>query len=391
MENGSRITMTGEGEQNANRNWYAFKCNGALSVDLAGEISVNNARGIGIYATGQITFSKITGSILMMNPNGDNRNLYAIYSNSDIVFNNGLAGRIELDFGNGNSGYAIASGNNVIVNGVISGSIETIMGISHAGLGIYAKNSVTVTGDISGSIYARGGSGSGYGIYAVNGDIAIAKISGSVTGDCYNQIMNNSQSGGSAIYANNGSVYGSKDGDTVNPLQLTGTLSSTVGRNDAYTVMAKQDVSINIAGNGEIKAQSSYSADYKDLKPNNGTQYKDISNNWGGAAAGVVAGGEVSITGNADSISVTSESALSNEIDAAFLAKTGKLSSVNHITKFLYQVAEGETEDIKDANSALTSEEKALINGYDEIIADALAVTVNNLQALKDALNNGDP
>ena len=65
-------------------------------------------------------------------------------------------------------------------------------------------------------------------------------------------------------------------------------------------------------------------------------------------AAGVVAGGEVSITGNADSISVTSESALSNEIDAAFLAKTGKLSSVNHITEFLYQVAEGETEDIKE-------------------------------------------
>ena len=390
---GASITMTGDTEKRTDaRDWRVLRSLGTLTFsECAGSVTVTNAKGRAFYGNSGIVFNcDMAANLIIDNTVGANRYVFAVYSGGNVTINGDLSGTIDVDFGGGNTAAGIYAAG-ITVNGDISGKIDVQLGTSHNAYGLYASNGITVTGDISGCIYARGGSGSGYGIVAVNGDIAIASISGSVTGDCYNKIMNNSQSGGSAIYANNGSVYGSKDGDTVNPLQLTGTLSSTVGRNDAYTVMAKQDVSINIAGNGEIKAQSSYSADYEDLEPNNGTKYKDISNNWGGAAAGVVAGGEVSITGNADSISVTSESALSNEIDAAFLAKTGKLSSVNHITEFLYQVAEGETEDIKDANSALTSEEKALINGYDEIIADALAVTVNNLQALKDALNNGDP
>ena len=53
--------------------------------------------------------------------------------------------------------------------------------------------------------------------------------------------MNNSQSGASAIYAYDGNIYGTDD---TTPLALTGTLSSTVGRNDAFTVQARVPASM---------------------------------------------------------------------------------------------------------------------------------------------------
>ena len=385
MAAGARVVMTGTGTQNANRDWRVIYSDGALTVSqFAGEITVDNARGRGLYAKNDLTFTApMAGKVTMNNPNGDNQYTCGIVSNAgNIVFEKGITGQIKVVFGGGKNGFGIiAQSGNVRINGDISGTIDVQLGTSHMGCGINAATGIIVTGDISGRIYARGGSGSGFGIFTWDGDISIAAISGSVTGDCYNEIMNNSQSG-AAIYAYDGNIYGTDD---TTPLALTGTLSSTVGRNDAFTVQAKGNVSIYMGEGASINARSSFGAEWTDVTGD--TSKKPMSNNWGGAAAGVVAGGTIDIDGNDDAITVTSTSAGGNPIEAAFQAKTGKLENVSNITNFLYEVAEGDEDSIKAANAKLTSEDKAAIKGYDEMVEDLLTTKVNNEQALRDALD----
>lgn len=386
MAAGARVVMTGTGTQNANRDWRVIYSDGALTVSqFAGEITVDNARGRGLYAKNDLTFTApMAGKVTMNNPNGDNQYTCGIVSNAgNIVFEKGITGQIKVVFGGGKNGFGIiAQSGNVRINGDISGTIYVQLGTSHMGCGINAATGIIVTGDISGRIYARGGSGSGFGIFTWDGDISIAAISGSVTGDCYNEIMNNSQSGASAIYAYDGNIYGTDD---TTPLALTGTLSSTVGRNDAFTVQAKGNVSIYMGEGASINARSSFGAEWTDVTGD--TSKKPMSNNWGGAAAGVVAGGTIDIDGNDDAITVTSTSAGGNPIEAAFQAKTGKLENVSNITNFLYEVAEGDEDSIKAANAKLTSEDKAAIKGYDEMVEDLLTTKVNNEQTLRDALD----
>lgn len=386
MAAGARVVMTGTGTQNANRDWRVIYSDGALTVSqFAGEITVDNARGRGLYAKNDLTFTApMAGKVTMNNPNGDNQYTCGIVSNAgNIVFEKGITGQIKVVFGGGKNGFGIiAQSGNVRINGDISGTIDVQLGTSHMGCGINAATGIIVTGDISGRIYARGGSGSGFGIFTWDGDISIAAISGSVTGDCYNEIMNNSQSGASAIYAYDGNIYGTDD---TTPLALTGTLSSTVGRNDAFTVQAKGNVSIYMGEGASINARSSFGAEWTDVTGD--TSKKPMSNNWGGAAAGVVAGGTIDIDGNDDAITVTSTSAGGNPIEAAFQAKTGKLENVSNITNFLYEVAEGDEDSIKAANAKLTSEDKAAIKGYDEMVEDLLTTKVNNEQTLRDALD----
>lgn len=386
MAAGARVVMTGTGTQNANRDWRVIYSDGALTVSqFAGEITVDNARGRGLYAKNDLTFTApMAGKVTMNNPNGDNQYTCGIVSNAgNIVFEKGITGQIKVVFGGGKNGFGIiAQSGNVRINGDISGTIYVQLGTSHMGCGINAATGIIVTGDISGRIYARGGSGSGFGIFTWDGDISIAAISGSVTSDCYNEIMNNSQSGASAIYAYDGNIYGTDD---TTPLALTGTLSSTVGRNDAFTVQAKGNVSIYMGEGASINARSSFGAEWTDVTGD--TSKKPMSNNWGGAAAGVVAGGTIDIDGNDDAITVTSTSAGGNPIEAAFQAKTGKLENVSNITNFLYEVAEGDEDSIKAANAKLTSEDKAAIKGYDEMVEDLLTTKVNNEQTLRDALD----
>lgn len=382
MAAGARVVMTGTGTQNANRDWRVIYSDGALTVSqFAGEITVDNARGRGLYAKNDLTFTApMAGKVTMNNPNGDNQYTCGIVSNAgNIVFEKGITGQIKVVFGGGKNGFGIiAQSGNVRINGDISGTIDVQLGTSHMGCGINAATGIIVTGDISGRIYARGGSGSGFGIFTWDGDISIAAISGSVTGDCYNEIMNNSQSGASAIYAYDGNIYGTDD---TTPLALTGTLSSTVGRNDAFTVQAKGNVSIYMGEGASINARSSFGAEWTDVTGD--TSKKPMSNNWGGAAAG----GTIDIDGNDDAITVTSTSAGGNPIEAAFQAKTGKLENVSNITNFLYEVAEGDEDSIKAANAKLTSEDKAAIKGYDEMVEDLLTTKVNNEQTLRDALD----
>lgn len=382
MAAGARVVMTGTGTQNANRDWRVIYSDGALTVSqFAGEITVDNARGRGLYAKNDLTFTApMAGKVTMNNPNGDNQYTCGIVSNAgNIVFEKGITGQIKVVFGGGKNGFGIiAQSGNVRINGDISGTIYVQLGTSHMGCGINAATGIIVTGDISGRIYARGGSGSGFGIFTWDGDISIAAISGSVTGDCYNEIMNNSQSGASAIYAYDGNIYGTDD---TTPLALTGTLSSTVGRNDAFTVQAKGNVSIYMGEGASINARSSFGAEWTDVTGD--TSKKPMSNNWGGAAAG----GTIDIDGNDDAITVTSTSAGGNPIEAAFQAKTGKLENVSNITNFLYEVAEGDEDSIKAANAKLTSEDKAAIKGYDEMVEDLLTTKVNNEQTLRDALD----
>ena len=253
MAQGSSVTMNGDADsQDANRDWRAVYSNGDMTVEqFEGSITINNARGRALYANNDLVFNcPMAGTVTMNNQNGDNRYVYGICSHAgDIIFNQGIAetGKVTVDFGGGNNGYGIiAQSGNVTIKGDMAGEIDVQLGTSHAGIGIYAAQNVTID-SISGSVYARGGSSSGYAIYAAGGDVAIGSISGTVTGDCYNKIMENSQSDASTIYAR-GSIYGSKDAVTgkVTPIQLSGTLSSTVGRNDAYTVNAGGDIHIHI-------------------------------------------------------------------------------------------------------------------------------------------------
>ena len=368
MAAGAQVTMNGdEGTQNANRDWRAIYSTGDLTVDqFAGDITVNHAKGRGLYANNDLIFTApMEGTVTMNNPNGDNRYLYGIVSyEGNVIFQKGIAdtAAVTVEYGGGNNGYGIAAQQgSVIIEDDMAGDVNVQMGVSHAGYGIYGYKSVTVTGDISGSVYARGGSGRGYGIYAETGDISIVEISGTVTGDCYNQIMNNSQMTASALYAA-GSIYGA---DAGTPLQLTGILSSTVGRNNAFTVQAAEDVSIKISGAGKIKAQSSYGADW-DLTGGS----DPMSNNWGGAAAGVVAGGDIDVTGSDDAIQVVSESKEETPVEAGFLAETGNQKSVTNISNFLYTAAAEDPATAIEASKDLTEAEKDLINGYDEIMAD---------------------
>ncbi len=390
MADGASVAMIGDADtQNTGRDWRVVYSAGDLTVtQFAGEITVENARGRGIYANNDLIFDcPMAGKITMDNPNGENRYMYGIVSYAgDVEFAQGIAegAEVMLYFGKGNSAYGIAAQQGAVtVIGDVAGKIDVQMGTSHAGVGIYAANSVTVTGDISGDIYARGGSGSGYGIYA-DKDISIAEISGLVTGDCYNEIMNNSQSGASALYAG-GNIYGAEEDK---PIELSGTLSSTVGRNDAFTVQAKGDVSIDVSGNGVIKAQSSYGADWTSVTGDDSKA--PMTNNWGGAAAGVVAGGDIDISGNEDAIEVTSASENGTPVNSGFLAQTGKQENVNNISSFLYYVACDDTDNAKTAAEKLTSEDKEQINGYDEIVEDMFAVTVNSATDLQNAIDRGE-
>lgn len=361
----SSITMEATDLYNTDQaRWYAIYSDGNLTVgSFAGKIQVNDHIGAGIYAQGDITVEdSMPGNITMQN-DGAWRRTYGIYAGGDIVFEDGFSGTIHVYFDGGNTAGGILA-RNITVNGNFTGKIDVQLGKSDTIMGLWATGGgVTITGDISGDIYARGASGHGYGIYAQSGDISIAEISGTVTGDCYNQIMNNSQMTASALYAA-GSIYGATESE---PLQLSGTLSSTVGRSNAFTVRAAEDVSIEISGAGEIKAQSSYGADW-----NLTGGYEPMSNNWGGAAAGVVAGGDIDVTNSGDdAIHVVSKSQEGTSVEAGFLAETGNQESVTNISNFLYYAArEGGEEQAIEASKDLTEAEKDLINGYDEIMAD---------------------
>ena len=389
MASGSQVTMNGDAStQNASRDWRAVYSNGNLTVaQFEGSITVSNARGRALYANNDLTFTApMAGTITMNNQNGDNRYLYGIVSYAgDVVFEQGITsnGSVTVNFGGGNNGYGIAAlSGNVTINGDMAGTVNVQLGTSHAGMGIYAAQNVTID-SISGNIYARGGSGSGYAICAESGDVAIGSISGTVTGDCYNEIMENSQSGASAIYAG-GSVYGSKTGDTVDPIQLSGTLSSTVGRNEAYTVNADGDIYINITGNGTIKAQSSYGASFGDLADS----YEPMTNNWGGAAAGAIANGTINITGKSDNIVVTSAAADGTPVDSGLLIETGSKEDITAVSNFLYSLQRND-DDAKELYSQLTYEQKDMIDeSFDDIIDDLVTVTVDSYAALVEALEN---
>ena len=393
MAQGSSVTMNGDADsQDANRDWRAVYSNGDMTVEqFEGSITINNARGRALYANNDLVFNcPMAGTVTMNNQNGDNRYVYGICSHAgDIIFNQGIAetGKVTVDFGGGNNGYGIiAQSGNVTIKGDMAGEIDVQLGTSHAGIGIYAAQNVTID-SISGSVYARGGSSSGYAIYAAGGDVAIGSISGTVTGDCYNKIMENSQSDASAIYAR-GSIYGSKDAVTgkVTPIQLSGTLSSTVGRNDAYTVNAGGDIHIHILESGSIKAQSSFGASFGDLDDS----YEPMSNNWGGAAAGAVADGTIHITseGDVDRIEVISRAEDNTAVDSKLLVDTGKLSDVEASSSFLYYVARGNDEAAKEALESLTEGQKDLITGLDDIVAELYTVRVTNAGELTNALAN---
>ena len=398
MAAGAKVTMTGTGDQDNNRDWRAIYSDGSLTVtQFAGEITIENARGRALYANNDLTFNcPMSGAIKMNNPNGANTGMYGIVSyKGNITFNQGISedASITIYYGGGNTaaGIAAQAAGTVTITGNMAGKINVQLGTSHACYGIYAAtNGVKIAGDISGSIYARGGSGSGYGIYAENGDISIAKISGSVTGDCYNKEMANSQSGASALYAVNGSIYGSKSEDTVTPIELTGQLSSTVGRSGAFTVQAKNDVYIHVGETASIKAQSSYGADWTNLTGS----YTGMEDNWGGTAACVTGNGTVSITGNKENLSVTSQSESGKNIETAGpLLPTGQTDNLNNIDSFLTYASLADLDEYyksyaENFNSKLTPDDKALIDGYDEIIQDLNTVKVTDEQSLRDALSN---
>lgn len=396
---GASISMIGDLENRTDsRDWRVIRSLGTLTfTECAGTVKVQNAKCRAFYGTTDLVFNcDMAADVTIDNTVGANRYVFALYAINDIIIKGDLSGSIDVDFGGGNTGAGLYAGNGIQINGDISGSIDVKLGTSHKAFGLCAEgeHGIKISGDISGSIYARGGSSNGFGILAYDGDIAVAAISGTVTGDCYNDTMNNSQSGASAIYALSGSVYGTNNEGNITPVQLTGTLSSTVGRNDAFTVQAAENVYIAISGNGSIKAQSSFGADWTDLDVEGG--YQNMSNNWGGAAAGVVAGGEIEVSGT-EAIVVTSESESGEKISSGFLKETGSLENVTNISDFLYEVAVGNEEAALEANEKLTEQDKAQINGYDEIIASLTTVTVGNgeeydyatIQEAVDAVENG--
>lgn len=397
LADGSSISMIGDLDNRTDsRDWRVIRSLGTLTfTECAGTVKVQNAKGRAFYGTTDLVFNcDMAANVTIDNTVGANRYVFALYAINDIIINGDLSGSIDVDFGGGNTGAGLYASNGIQINGDISGSIDVKLGTSHNAFGLCAEgeHGIKISGDISGSIYARGGSGNGFGILAYNGDVAVATISGTVAGDCYNETMNNSQSGASAIYALNGSVCGTNNEGNITPIHLTGTLSSTVGRNNAFTVQAAEDVYITISGNGSIKAQSSYGAEWTDLTGG----YQNMSNNWGGAAAGVVAGREIEVTGT-DAIVVTSESENGTQISSGFLKETGNLESVTNISDFLYEVAVGDEEAALKANEKLTEQDKAQINGYDEMIASLTTVTVGNgegydyatIQAAVEAVENG--
>ncbi len=382
LAEGAQVVMNGdEGTQDANRDWRAVYSNGDLVCDtLAGSITINHARGRALYANNDLTIGDMAADILMNNPNGVNRYMYGIVSYGGNITMDTLSGSVKTVFGGGNNGYAIAAqAGSVTINGDITGTVETQLGTSHAGIAIYAANSVTVTGDISGSVYARGGSGSGYAIYAGTGDVAVASISGTVAGDCYNEIMENSQTGASAIYAG-GSIYGSNDGGYT-PINLTGTLSSKVGRSDAYTVNAGGSVYIHIAGEGKILAQSSYGADFQGLEPG----YEPMTNNWGGVAAGVI-GNDIHVTGNNGAITVVSESETGTPVGSSALVESTTRENINAVSSLLYNVARGDTEAAKKIAATMTDEQKGLITDFEEIEEGLTSIRVTDAASLAQAL-----
>ena len=367
MEKGSSITMDCNGEGTHTHYWTAVESTGALTVEkFAGTITVNDSRGAALYAGGDITFEDEATGTIVMNNSGANRNTLGICSDGDVVFEKGFAGSIDIDFAGGKQGMGIWA-NQVVVNGDISGEINVQLGTSHMGCGIYTANGVTVSGDIS-----------------------IAEISGSVTGDCYNEIMADSQSGASALYANAGSIYGADENTAI---KLSGKLSSTVGRSGAFTVQANGDVYIEIGENASINARSSYGAEWTDLEGS----YTGMEDNWGGTAACVAGNGTVSITGATDNLSVTSESAEGTAVDTVGpLLIEGKTESLNKIDTFLMYCALADLdpayqESAKTASKNLTEEETLLIENYDEIVEDLQAIRVNSVETLKEAINSAEP
>ena len=386
---GASITMTGDTENRTDaRDWRVLHSLGTLTFsECAGSVTVTNAKSRAFFGKSGIVFKcDMAADLRIDNTVGANRYVFAVYSGGNVTINGDLSGTIDVDFGGGNTAAGIYA-DGITVNGDISGDIDVQLGTSHNAFGLYAEsNGITVTGDISGSIYARGGSFNGYAIYAYSGDIAINQISGKVSGDVYNRQMENSHYNASALYAPRGSIYGSMGDDgSVEPLLLNGTLSSTVGRSNAFTVRAGDDVNINI-GTGEIVAQSSYAAEWTGLSPS----AEPISNNWGGAAAGVLANGDISITGNTDAIIVKSESEAGNPIDAGSLVKQYNLDGMTNIASFLISAACDDKTEAEEYNDLLTSEDKALIDGYDDIVKDLLSVTVNTYDELCKALNDGE-
>lgn len=373
LQQGASVVMNGDAEtQNAARDWRAIYSTGSLTCSrLDGDITINNARGRALYSSGNLNIDDMAADIFMNNPNGDNRYAYGIVSYSGDITMNKLTGTVKTVFGKGNNGYAIAAQQgSVIINGDISGTIETQLGTSHAGMALYAANNVTVAGDISGNIYARGGSGSGYAICAQKGDVSIKSISGNVSGDCYNEIMENSQSGASAIYAG-GSIYGSFDGSTYTPIELSGTLSSKAGRSEAYTINSGDKVYINIAEGGSVLAQSSYGADFNCPE----ASYEPMSNNWGGVATAAI-GNEIHITGSNDAVTVKSESAEGTAVNSSALIESTTRENANAVNNLLYYVARNDIAKAKTAAESMTDEQKALISNYDEI-ENALSHLVN--------------
>lgn len=279
MDAASSIVMNGNAETQASgRDLRAIYSNGVLKAgNIAGTIVINNARGRGIYGASGVEIESFSGSIEFNNPNGDNRYLYGIVAYSGDVNIKNFTGDIKIDFGRGNSGFGVAAQSGSVSIDHYAGSIDVQTNVSHNAFGIYANHNVTI-GDFTGSVYARGGSGSGFGVYANSGDVAISSISGSISGDSFNSELDNSQWNASAIYAR-GSVYGTKDGEAYTPIQVTGTLSSTVGRTAAFTVEAGDKLYMDVEAGAVVKAQSSY---HYGIAPVG-------ADNWGGGAVNFVA------------------------------------------------------------------------------------------------------
>ena len=386
LYDGGKVEMNGGAEtQNAYRDWRAVYSNGELTCNiLAGDITINNARGRALYAYNDLNIADVAGNITMNNPDGDNRYTFGIVSYDGDVNIDNISGNVKVVFGGGNTGYAIvAQSGSVNVTGDISGTVSSELGTSHAAIAIYGATGVTIN-SISGTVYARGGSGSGYAIYAASGDISINSISGTVQGDCYNKIMANSQSGAAAIYAANGSIYGV---NSTTPIQLSGQINSVVGRNDAAGLNASGSVLVEILDGGSINVQSSYAASFIDLADG----YDPMTNNWGGAAAAVV-GSNIQLTGNIEAIVVKAEAEDGTAVDSSALYTHISGDDYAVIDDFLFNAVSdwGNKDAAKEAAASMSDEQKELIENFESIVESLSSTAVRTAEELVAAVKNAE-
>jgi hypothetical protein len=194
-------------------------------------------------------------------------------------------------------------------------------------------------------------------VYA-GGDVAIGNISGSVTGDSFNFKLNNSQWSAGAICAN-GSIYGSKNGEEYVPVQVTGTLSSTVGRSVSFTVEAGDKLYMDVKSGATVKSQSSYSYGIDPVE----------ADNWGGAAVNFVAK-ELHVTCDKGShVTTVSQTKEGTPVDS--ICTTQQLSS--EAATLLQRIPYGKTYAENYAGQ-MSDAAKAEFENWDSIVAyiDAL-------------------